>query len=75
MILHPWNSMCLLIAVNNVTIAIPHRGVPKVARDPHNGLLQPQVRFCEPVSVSVADSRYRTYKMLGLMQLWPQSQA
>ncbi|KAF2844922.1 hypothetical protein T440DRAFT_461331 [Plenodomus tracheiphilus IPT5] len=28
--------------VNNITIAVPHRGVPAAARHPHNNLLQPE---------------------------------
>ena len=30
--------------VNNVTIAVPHPGIPAAARDPRNRLLQPEVR-------------------------------
>ncbi|KAF2734846.1 hypothetical protein EJ04DRAFT_543335 [Polyplosphaeria fusca] len=35
-----WNRI-----VNNVTLAIPHRGVPEAARDRRNGLLQPADLF------------------------------
>ncbi|KAI8942946.1 hypothetical protein NX059_000984 [Plenodomus lindquistii] len=32
----------LILTVNNITIAVPHRGVPAAARHPQNNLLQPE---------------------------------
>jgi hypothetical protein len=39
------NCRILMFTVNNVTIALPHNGIPTCARDPRNRILQPEVGF------------------------------